>query len=148
MKTAFFFLMMMTAALPCFARIGETEAELKARYGKAEDLEGALVFQKEGLLVSATLHDGVCVKLQIIKEGSLSDKLSDGEAATLLEANKGKGTWNAVKSDNAKIQSWELNDRSRAAQFSGGYLVITDVAGLSKWEAAKAERDKAKLKGF
>jgi hypothetical protein len=77
-KTLLFLLL---ATLPCFARIGETEVQLIARYGQPTDIEIAgrakqETFHKDGFIIEAILLDGKVVYHLYGKEVGDNGKIS------------------------------------------------------------------------
>ena len=116
------------------ARLGETEAQSEARYGKPEESKGEgplMAGAKEvayhtGLWrIRVAFAEGVAVRLEYFKAGTKPDmkKLEMKEAEEILEAEKGGMVWHANvmgpggrravrNEDNAK--SWERSDRAKA----------------------------------
>lgn len=85
--------LLFTAALtlPARARIGETQAQLTARYGQpVVEASRALLFEKNGFKILASMMDGKCFRILYTKE----DEITPAEVKTLLSANSGPGvTW-------------------------------------------------------
>jgi hypothetical protein len=71
-----------------FGRLGETESELKARYGKPVWVRTGLKynpyfnklinFQKEGISISCYLHDGRCVRIQYSRGSGFKNEEFEG----------------------------------------------------------------------
>ncbi len=87
-----------------FARIGETEAQVQARYGKPIktaarwelDLPGTTkMYKNAGLTVIVTFIDGTSQREQYSKD--LGSKLGLAEVETILAANAGNRAWSEIK---------------------------------------------------
>jgi hypothetical protein len=75
-----------------FGRLGDTEAQLEARYGKPVSVrpggkynpyfDKLIDFQKEGIWISCGLHDGICVTIQYTRSSGF--KTTEFEGFTLL----------------------------------------------------------------
>jgi hypothetical protein len=110
------------------ARLGETEAQSQARYGEPRPeligadekplLEGAkeLAYKFEDWRIRVAFLNNVAVRLQYIHlpDASGLKKISDLEAESILEAEKGKFSWREQK---ARTGSKELN--ALATMFQG-----------------------------
>lgn len=91
----------------CFARLGETEAELEARYGKpyetigdAAPAEKLLLFQKDGTSVSVRIFNG-------------------RSACEIYRFRDAKGNKIAIKDDQAKLKQI-LDANGNGAEWLGG----------------------------
>src|SRR5579862_4624700 len=87
-------LVLMTSAL---ARIGETEAEIEARYGKSFPVEATnglptKVYTFGGMLIRVVYLDGKSAVEHYSHDGS-NDALSDNEISKILDANGGGKKW-------------------------------------------------------
>lgn len=145
-------LMLVSAA---FARIGETEQQIEARYGKAthtlskgnEPLQK--LYRSSGLDIGVTYIDGVSQIESFRKEDQSA--LSKNEIALLLEANAAGSKW--IEDPTASVlglQVWKLESGGRKAVYKkseGGLLILTDLADKVSAQR-KAEAEKEKLKGF
>lgn len=147
MKALFAVLLLCLVTAPAFARLGETEAQMKGRYGDGSPNEDFQIhFSKNGWAIEATVHAGTCVKLNFAKEGLLTTRITEAEVSTLLEANQSGGPWKPNPSKDFK--TWVSGDGLRVAEFYDSFLVIKDSMGFAAWQAAKDARDKVKLKAF
>ena len=143
---ALFFVISLTA--PAWARLGETEAQLIARYGdvigKDHIAAGVgqvavavdrLHFKKSGFDISVALFNGVSAKEEIAnKQG---DMLTDQEIKTLLDANAQGHTWKGVTGPNgfplwpqdngmvvnANGKMWQRDDAAVAIADGGGFTI-------------------------
>jgi len=135
-----------------FARIGENEEQIEARYGKSvvADPKGPhgpqiALFKINGMEIGVTFRDGKSV-MEIYSNQDLS-RISANEIRLLLDANAAAGTW---EKSNSGLPMWKLNpegcvatlsmDGRKFAVFGKGYVDISNV------EREKAEKEK--LKGF
>jgi hypothetical protein len=131
------------SSAPALARLGESEAQSQARYGEPRPeligadekplLEGAkeLAYKFEDWRIRVAFLNNVAVRLQYIHmpdAGGLK-KISDVEADSILEAEKGKFAWREQK---ARTGSKELN--ALATMFQG-----------RRWE--RSDHAEAKLEG-
>jgi hypothetical protein len=138
-----------------FARIGETEQQIEARYGKTirtlskgnQPLQKA--YQSSGLDIAVTYIDGVSQSEFFSKQDK--SELSKNEIALLLEANAAGSRWIEVPIARlAGLQGWKLEPGGRRAGYSESnrMLVIqTDLAD-KVFAERKAEAEEEKLKGF
>ena len=127
------------------ARLGETEAQSQARYGEPRPeligadekplLEGAkeLAYQFEDWRIRVAFLNNVAVRLQYIHmpDASGLKKISDAEAASILDAEKGKFAWREQK---ARTGYKELN--ALKAMFEGRRWERSDHA-LAKLEGER-----------
>lgn len=115
---------------PAFARIGDTEQQIEARYGKATDTlsKGNEPLQKlyrsSGLDIGVTYIDGVSQIESFRKEDQSA--LSKNEIALLLEANAAGSKWieDPIASVLADLQVWKLESGGRKAVYKksqGGF---------------------------
>jgi hypothetical protein len=145
-------LMLVSAA---FARIGETEQQIEARYGKTVRTlsKGNEPLQKDyrssGLNIAVTYIDGVS-QCELFRKQDES-QLSKNEIALLLEANAAGSRWiDDPIARHAGVQGWNLESGGRMAtyfEFSRVLVIQTDLANKVSAER-KAEAEKEKLKGF
>jgi len=143
-------------ASSAFARIGETEAQIEARYGKP-----VVTFSKgkerprkgylsAGFRITVSYLDGVSAS-EIYQKPDQS-KLSQTEIDTLLAANSGGGTWAESPLVISGLQQWktggESNERTAAYVESNGSLLFTTKRLFDLERTEKAQAEKAKLKNF
>jgi len=135
------------AVSSCFARIGETKAEIEARYGKALSSSSGpgtpiFLYRKSGMQIGVVFIKGKSAAefySRIDKHG-----LSENEIKLLLDANSFNGQW--VKSEGPS--TWKLEPSGYLATRTSESLVIhtPEFVEMSKEEREKAEA--AKLKNF
>ena len=156
LKTRSVVITLLMLVSPAFARIGETEQQIEARYGKATDTlsKGNEPLQKlyrsSGLDIGVTYIDGVSQIESFRKEDRSA--LSKNEIALLLEANAAGSKWieDPIASVVADLQVWKLESGGRKAVYKksqGGLLILTDLADKVSAQR-KAEAEKEKLNGF
>lgn len=160
---AFGFLLTALAA-PAFARLGETEAQSRTRYGEPKPeliaptdkplLEGAneIVFGYEGWRVRAAFLNGVAVRMEYvhIPEGGLPKKFTQVELDSILDAEKGAFRWreekprtgyaglNALKTA-LEGRHWERSDHATAK------LALELVLTIDSRDVEAFEKKRAKL---
>src|SRR6266498_2838365 len=85
-----------------FARTGETEAQIEARYGKPVKMAGhydgpgtAKMYSKSGVRIIVTFIDGLSESEYYSKPAGA--KLGSREVETILRANAGDKNWSQVK---------------------------------------------------
>ena len=119
-----FFIVSLTGS--AWARLGETEEQLIARYGDVLGHEhvGAdaghvavdkLQFKKTGFNIEVTIFHGVSAQEDI--SNAQGDGMTAQEVKTLLDANTDGHAWTAV----AGGQYWKRDDGALAT-FNGGFL--------------------------
>jgi hypothetical protein len=135
-----------------FARIGETEQQIEARYGKGRftlSIDYQLFYQSSGINIVVTFIDGVS-QSEFFKNQDNSE-LSKNEIGLLLEVNAAGSKW--IEDPNARlagVQGWKLQSGGRHAAYSlaqRSLLIQTDIADKDFAEG-QAEVAKEKLKGF
>jgi hypothetical protein len=148
-------------AASAFARIGETEAQIEARYGKPTKnvtasefaLTGVTrMYKSAGFEIVVTFVDGKSGS-EYFSKGSYG-KLDQSEVDTILAANAGK--WAEIKADhplyNWRSQRWILGDMSSfvVADFDqiNGNLSIFSKTFLDVQRASSDATAREKLKGF
>lgn len=109
------------------ARIGETEAEIRARYGDPigilpSNVRGSLTnhYLSGGFSIAVTYVDGRSAREMLVK-GDKS-KITDKEIRLLLDANSGGNSWNAQQLDSQKdapagLLVWRTDDQSSRVAF-------------------------------
>ena len=134
--------LILSVAVPAFARLGETEAQSQTRYGAPVEglvgsdekplMAGAVerVYNFDSWRVRAAFVGGATVRIQYVHiENGAPQKFSDAEMQALFEAEKGKFKWREERPKSAGI----AKDIEKAIK--AGF-------GINKWERtdhAKAE---------
>ena len=161
-------LLIILAARPAHARLGETEAQSQARYGAPVDglvgadekplLPGAVerAYNFESWRVRAAFVAGATVRIQYVHiENGAPKKFSEAEMNALREAEKGKFAWREERSKNTGIASefekaikagfsinkWERTDHAKAE------LVLGIALQFSTHDADEMEKKLAKAAG-
>lgn len=135
--------------VPVSARIGETPEQLVARYGKSKPSKDAseLSFEKNGLVIFATLWDGVChsIRFLSVKPGEEAGRqLTRDEIQLLLTANSGGVEWFENKKN-----SWISVDAKRSAFiFSDGALCIVTADFIAHEIASRKKESPERTDGF
>jgi hypothetical protein len=147
-------------ATSAFARIGETEQQIEARYGKPikliggvpPGLEGIKRYQSAGLDIYVNFISGLSEEEYYSKQYG---KIERAEVDAILQANSQGKEWKEIPSGHP-LYSWratrwmlgEINPESTLAEFDGGRLTIMTKKFLDASRAASADAAKEKLKGF
>lgn len=132
------------------ARLGESEAEVEARYGKGKtmlsDARGvSKSYKSGGLQIFVTFFEGRSNSEMYAK---LNDgRLDDAEIRVLLDANSGGLQWEAGE-QRSDGPLWTVADRVAHYDRFKGWLTIFSRSDSAKIKAAKEEAAKAKLKAF
>ncbi len=137
------------------ARLGETTAELEARYGpgKVDDKPSVMVTLLPGAQAIRFERPSGKVNVVIFQGKSVSERATlDNEATrkadteTLLKAYAGDSHWTYRE----KEKRWHRNDGKAVAYFyNANWFVVmdTDYAKACEKEKEKAAKEKAKEKG-
>ena len=131
----------------CFARLGETEAELEARYGKPSEVvmqpkfvgpaEKTLHWNKNDTFVSVVIYRGRCVQHSFAfydaRNNKVPVKQNLQKAMALLEENAEGEKWSPRPefADNELLLVWERSDFKALAYVTSKYpnqLVIENTA--------------------
>lgn len=138
-------------ARPALARIGETEQQIEARYGKLvnaslKGMQGMeiLIYQSAGMKIGVTFIDGKSAAEFYSKDDN-SD-LSREEIDVILEANAGGKKWE--KAAPALMDAWILDGGQRTAHHVARSLIVQTAAFTKKAAEENAKQAKEKLKGF
>lgn len=151
----------------CLARLGETEAELEARYGKpgledtkpldAAPADKRVWFNKDGVLVGAIIFRGRCVGVGYgfsdQDGGKTTVTAQMAKAKVLLEANAQGATWKEKLPElvNPGMEYlWERSDGKAFAvvwKRSAATLQIMDASFVNE-SANSDKQSEAGLKGF
>jgi hypothetical protein len=145
------------ASLLAHARLGETEAEMIARFGqpalrgkhstiaqgKSWDLGPSFYFKQDDWQIHCDLVDGRCVRIRYGKKGDWTD-----EQFQLVLAYNSQGTkWTENSKPGSKsVRSWKRSDGATADWIKGGNMKMTvpayDRAKEVVEAKAKAEASK------
>ena len=144
--------------------IGDTEAQIRARYGEAigvmpahaGDANLTKCYSSEGFIISVTYVKGHCVREILTKRNK--SKITEAEIQIALRANAGGSVWNAEQLADprtAGVQEWRTsNQESRVAIYDSETraLFITtqqfiDLTNATKPQVA-AKRSATGLGGF
>jgi hypothetical protein len=146
-------LLVISLTAPAWARLGETEQELIARYGKelgkeivaggGEQISKEIIqFKKSGFDIRIELFNGVSAFERI--SNALGDALSDQEIKTLLDANAQGHIWSSTGE-----HKWQRDDGVATAEIEGAH--ISKVTSKNMVEAEQAAHKAAhthSLEGF
>lgn len=133
-----------------FARIGETQEQVEARYGKSVMLvsnkprERIFTYSSKGLNILVVYFDGKS-SMETYKAEKGSSALSDVVIQALLEVNSGGMTWAKVDST-----SWKTEDRVAytSGRIASRDLTVVTVA-YSAWSNEKSDtEEKKRVSGF
>ena len=155
MKLPFIAIAFFLLVSPAFARIGETEQQIEARYGKSigtlssgnQPLKKA--YQSSGMNIIVMYIDGVSQSEVFTKKDE--SEFSKNEIAILLDANAAGSKW--IEDPKARLvgmHGWNLEAGGRTAGYSEsarGLLIQTEVADKVSAQR-EGEAEKEKLKGF
>jgi hypothetical protein len=142
MKAFLCCLVLAAFALRAHARIGDTESQLVARFGKPVSqeggLNGSLRFAFAEWLVTCDMVDGLCGRISYSKVGEWTEEVFD----KLLLANGRASEWTDLTSPNVKKlqRKWKRADGA-IAQWVTGCLLITSP----RYEKAQAVADSEAL---
>lgn len=144
---------------PCFARLGETVAECKARYGEPVHIvekTSAMHFSKAGFRLVIEFYKGRAAGVMIEKEaepGVLqigNPEISKTEIDTFLQANSGGGEWvENSEGDFVNVIWFSKGGRNLAVwQKFEHTLSFMTKEYLDHRSAQKAQEEKEKLGDF
>ena len=107
------FLLLLLTALPCFARLGETEAQCIARYGQPDMREPAIsegsdqvkedVFLKNGMRFAALFLNDKCCSICFYKADD--EPFDATEARFILDANADGQAWTPTATPNEYVRA-------------------------------------------
>lgn len=161
MKTILSLLLILSVSSSAFARIGESEQQVEARYGKpiaprvpGEDLGETKAYVCAGFLIAVTFVDGVSQREMYAKNDKSA--ITGAEVEVLLEANRGNLQWGGSHPADQKplpfgVEEWRcIDQRSRVAfhdtrQHS---FFVTTQAFIDASERAQDAKTKKKLDSF
>jgi hypothetical protein len=142
---------LVSASVSAFARIGDTKQQIEARYGKSIGTlsMGDEHYRSSGLDITVAYIDGVSQSEFFMKQDG--SELSENEIAVLLEANVGGSKW--IEDPSARLTGnlgWKLESGGRIAGYSHRSKALMIVADLAAkvFTQRKAAAAKEKLKGF
>ena len=152
MKRIIFALLITAALLPAsraVARVGETEAQVEARYGKpyARDVQrGSLrlfAYRKDDMEIGVIYQDGKSAAELYSKRDKSA--LSDTEIRVLLDANSAGASW--VKAPGG-VPMWKIESLAYVATYDGHTLSICTQRFLDTTATERKDSEKQKLKDF
>lgn len=150
MKALLISLLLMTASAQ--ARLGETLAECKKRYGEpvsADKDKMEYAFSKNEMVVVGIFREEKCIQISF-KKASLSgsSSLSEEEVQILLSANGGGQKWTRME-DQIMMEGWTTEDERQAHLVPiAGILTLTTREGREQLAKEKAASDRKKLEDF
>lgn len=158
------------SALLCasaFARIGETDKQIEARYGKPTWKEAAPFARRRGIPGSTEFYQAAGIKIVVTFIDGISEsesytkvsgeKLESSEVETILAANAGQKKWLKVEAGhpfyttgNDRWLLGEISPDATLADFDllNGHLLICSKKFFDASHAASKAAADAKLKGF
>jgi hypothetical protein len=153
MKTKLLLLLLLMLVSPASARIGETEQQIEAGYGKPIRDAGAFVvgssarfYRHSGFFILVSFVDGKSVFEGLNKEDE--SEITKDEIAVLLRAN-GKN-WQVARAVATGEPSWTSTDGSVVAVYDsrGHKLVLCSNRFLQMRDAFNQVAASSKLKDF
>lgn len=154
MRAYLFAMILAMATGAAQARLGESAAELAARYGepvKRASGGAELTFKKAGFIIVAGVNDaGACDYIVFRKDpGDIGVPvvMTTSEVQTLLEANNGGEAW--VKRSGEFDDKWDTPAGRMAIHFTvKQQLFLMTKEGLTRYNETRAAETKKKLDGF
>lgn len=155
-------ILLILAASPCWARIGETKEQCSARYGALieEQAGRKLVFNKGGLWITCFLKEGkvwaLGISLAPNAATTLDDSfsreqiLNDAQVQAVLKANSNGKPWKLIKREEGLPGGWyETEDGSiRAAVNTVSLWIETRERADALTKALQKEEINKALQGF
>jgi hypothetical protein len=144
---------MLVIGRPAFGRIGETEAQIVARYGEslpanAKTMLGQplKVFLTADLRVGVAFIDGKSAAELFSKiDGT---EIPDSEIQVILQSNTAGSHWATSRDGPFGLRGWSLQSGGRIAGYTKKSLTICTQEFLAISAADTAREAKEKLKGF
>lgn len=153
LRLALSFLLLIGLAQPAFARLGETEAELIARYGEPKRPHQAdpqiveLSFVSEGWIIKAQIFEGKCQYISYLK--SPYHEGFEEARDKLLEANAQGSAWSLKKLPGVLLSPvryrYEREDGLAYAKIPKQGYIKADFYTV-KWEDYGKAKEAAKRK--
>jgi hypothetical protein len=154
------FILLCLLPVVCMARLGDTEAELKARFTVLHEVDRddgskMILLYKGAFLVLAQVIAGKVEAITYTRhtkpidpaagEAAPRARLTDAEIVALLDANAGSGKWTEIK-DGAATRLWvrDADGAQATCNILGESLVIVTAVAVAH---SKAKQAKA-LEGF
>jgi hypothetical protein len=146
MKLSYCVAALVILAAPAFARIGETEAQIEKRYGKAASgSRTTKAYFHKDLFVIVTFDNGVSG----IETYQKRDRgtLTAGEISSLLEMNGGGMNWRQEKRNEF---DFHYQVQGRLAEYNAvtNTLTVADQETLKRINANRQGFDLWKMQGF
>lgn len=165
--------MLLIAALPAAARLGETEAQSTTRYGEPKPQlispqEQPLVvgatetaYSYQGWRIRVAFVDGVATRLEYIHiPGAIGTftPITEEEVQAILEGEKGKSRWreqkvrrtgDVARDVGAVIQGalegrlWERGDHAAATLKPGGVVMLLELPSAAAFEKKQRKQPAA-----
>jgi len=153
MKTLLFligtFLLLITSLQ---ARLGETEAQIEARYGKPidilpPDLDGTVIrkrYDKNFMQITVSYLSGKSAEEEIKHENAASTPLTKNEIESLLAANTLGNKWVQVKGgERIGDYTWQLENGTATATCTAFVFIDITSKELEKAYEDKKSKDEA-----
>jgi hypothetical protein len=157
MKLFFGLVLFLSASLSTHARLGETEAEMIARFGqpalrskhstiaqgKIWDLGPSFCFRQDDWQIHCDLFDGRCVRIRYGKTGDWTDE----QIQLVLSYNSQGLTWTETSKTGSKVaRSWKRSDGASADWTKGGSMkmVVPAYDRAKEVVEAKAKAESSK----
>ena len=143
---------MLVIGRPAFARIGETEAQIVARYGASLPADNAKtmlgqpikVFLTADLRVGVAFIDGKSAAESFSKVDGT--EIPDSEIQVVLQSNTAGSHWAPSRDGPFGLRGWSLQSGGRLAGYTKKSLIICTQEFLAISAADTAREAKEKLK--
>ena len=134
LKCSLCLLLLLTASYTASARLGETQAEMEARYGKPSQNDGGMIaggtrstYILKSTGIVAYFVDGKCESEQYYKLSG--DAFTNDEIRRLLNNNSMGSKWRKEAVQGGMFQAWGLESREASARYFSRTLSITTRKG-------------------
>jgi hypothetical protein len=157
MKTLTMIVILVASALAAFARLGESNVQIKQRYGAVvsrtesgtNEWEAAYLFKEYKIMVIYYTNTCVAEVVTPIE----SRKFSDDERDALMKSIGGEGKWLKDSSSGFMNESWLNMDSKARAQvedkfISGSQLTVVSPIFIDRASAEAKKKEKEKAEGF
>lgn len=137
---------------PAHARIGENEAQITKRYGKALQVihTGAITSRKyefKGFTIMVSFDDKGVSRCETYRKID-SSAMRDGEIDVLLAANAGGSQWSKPRNSGVDKVYGTDDDKFAAYKTFQKSLTITTLPFLEVVDSTVSHQDQAALRGF